>query len=47
MVRRFTGLVEANVKWRSVTDPEVWAALDDAEASYDAERDALTPVTVI
>jgi len=47
MVRRFTGLVEPNVKWRSVTDPDVWAALDDAEASYDAERDALTPVTVI
>lgn len=47
MVRRFTGFVEPNVKWRRVTDPAVWAALDAAEECYDAERDALTPVTVI
>lgn len=47
MVRRFTGLVEPNAKWPLVGDPTVWAALDEAEATYEAERAALTPVVVI
>lgn len=47
MVRRFTGLVEPNAKWPIVGDAAVWNALDEAEAMYEAERAALTPVVMI
>lgn len=46
MVRRFTGIVEPNAKWPA-EGGEVQAALDAAEAVYEAERAALTPVSVI
>jgi len=47
MVRRFTGLVAPNAKWQTIGDEDVWAAMDQAEAIYEAERGALTPVAVI
>ena len=46
-LRRFSGAVPENVKYRDPEAPEVGAALDAAEALYEKERDRLTPVTVI
>lgn len=47
MVRRFTGRLEPNTKYVEWDAPEVRAAVDDAEAVFEAHREVLEPVVVI
>lgn len=47
MVRRFTGHLEANAKYRDLGAPSVEAAVDEAEALFEARREVLEPVVVI
>ena len=47
MVRRLTGALEPNIKYRDIEASEVAAAVDVAETAFDRARGVLTPVTVI
>ncbi|NIM48144.1 MAG: hypothetical protein GTN78_20695 [Gemmatimonadales bacterium] len=47
MVRRFTGSLEPNSKYRDLFAPAVHVAIDRAEAAFQREREVLTPVAVI
>jgi hypothetical protein len=47
MVKRFTGVIEPNVKFPDSTGSDVETALAEAEAAFGAKRDVLHPVVVI
>jgi hypothetical protein len=47
VVRRFTGRLEANIKYPDVAVPAVQEAIDEAEALFEAHREVLEPVIVI
>jgi hypothetical protein len=47
MVRRFTGQLEPNIKFRDLEGPAVAAALGAAERSFEGLREVVQPVLVI
>jgi hypothetical protein len=47
MVRRFTGRLEPNSKYRDLDPPEVLAAVEEADGAFERCPAALTPVSVI